>query len=659
MLSFLRGKYAQPVIFGFTALGLVGMLASGGGSVSGGMATLTGLFGGGDNIAQVGKELVGQAEVRQQVQARLEGARQQQPELTAKDFIAAGALTGVIDAIINQRSLIGFGDAHGMAVSKRAIDSDIFQRNEFKGLTGQFDQARFQSVLNQNHLTEAQVRGQIGQQMLSQQMMVPIAGAVQMPKSFITAYAGLLTEMREGKVGIIPAAALLKKTSKPSEAQISAFYAGHAPLYTLPERRVIDYVVYDKAQVASGAKPSDAEITAYYNAHSSDYTAKDMRSFTQVIASDEATARKIAAQASRGLGAAAKAAGLEATAIPKQDKAAFTGLTSQAVADAGFGGAAGHVFVGKSQLGWHVVHIDSVQHESGKTLAQAHDSISKILIPNKVEDAFASFQNRVTDKVTAGGHFEDVVKENGGTIISTPLITANGVSPDHPEYRPVQDMVPLVKDAFRPDVKANSAPQFVSYGFMKGPSGAPVPNKDRLAFYRVRSVVVAGPVPLARIHDKVAQDQHMDAAQKQAHLAADAVTAKLNKGMPFAQAMTEAGLSAAQIAPVNQSQVMLQQSKRPIPAPLRALFSVAPRKAKAVEADSHNGWFVVWLDKTTPVDPNKIPQLMGQMQQQLGGHYGQELAESFENAAQSAVGVKRYPANIKALSAALSGHENP
>lgn len=653
MLSFFRGENGSKIVAILLGLGLLAIVATGTGTGNGGFSSISSLVrGSGDAIATVGGATLTPAEVSQRATAIVEGQRQQQPDFTLQTLAASGGLDQVIDAMVGERALEAFGNAHGMVISKRAVDAELAQIPSLQGLDGKFDRAHFLQILAQRHLTEEQARGDIARDLIKQQMIVPIAGAASMPKSLANAYAALLLEVRDGRIAPIPSMAMTS-VAKPTEPVILKYYATHPGQYSLPERRVIEYVVYDKAKFADAAKPSDAEIAAAYAKDKEKYTPRDLRTFDQVILPDEAKARALAAKVSGGASMkdAAKALGFEAITLANQDKAAFAALASSEVADAVFKTARGAVApVAKSPLGWHVVKIDTISHDPGKTLDQARPEIVKALSAVKIEEVFANFQNKVQDKASAGASLAEIAKLNGATVETTPAMIYNGSSADQPDYHPSPDLAPLLKDAFKADAKPSSEPTIVGYG----------KTRDQVAMYHVKQILPSGPLPFAKVHDKAAADAYLDAQSSAAKIVAQAVADKLNHGILFADALKGTGLNLPPIQPVKLSKAQLaqiaQRSQQPVPPALIQLFSVPVHKAKLVEAPGGQGWSVVWLDATTPVDPASQPGIVQQVQQQLGANYGQEISSEFAVAAQQSLGAKKYPANIKAMTNSLLGN---
>src|SRR3546814_2940181 len=62
----------------------------------------------------------------------------------------------------------------GFGVSKRLVDGRIADLPVFAGVSGSFDQARFEAFLTQNGMTETQLRRDIAQQLLAEQVAAPI-----------------------------------------------------------------------------------------------------------------------------------------------------------------------------------------------------------------------------------------------------------------------------------------------------------------------------------------------------------------------------------------------------------------------------------------------------------------------------------------------------
>ncbi len=651
MLSFFRSSVASTLVVGIFGLVLLAMLFTGTGTSSGGLSSIGSWFKEDPNtVAKVGNVVIDKQEVTQIAQNVLESQHRQQPSLTMQTLVSNGVIDKIVDNAMNERALEQFGAAHGMQLSKRQIDAEIEQIPAFAGIDGKFDHAKMLQLIAGTHLTEEQYRTAVAREMTTSNMTFPIKGGAQMPSSVVLAYANLLVEEREGRVVQVPSGAMTT-VAKPTEAQIVAYYARHSAQYSIPERRVIEYAVFAKEKFLDAAKPSEVEIAAAYKKDAYKYSAKDLRTVTQVIVPDEAKAKALSDKVRGGasLQAAAKEIGLEAITLASQDRIGFAGIASEAVAANVFKTARGALApVAKSAFGWHVVRVDAIDHDAGKTLDQARPELTKALALVKIEDVFANFQNTVQNKASQGASFDTLAKANGGAVVTTPAIMLTGQSRDDTTFKAPNELKALLRDAFRTDIKASSDPQLVPV----------TADRNTVALYHIKQVLASGPLPIAKVHDDVAADAQRESSSKAARVVAMQIVDQTNKSGNLAQAVTTAGIKLPQIDTMRASKLGLAQAQKEIPAPIREMFNVPLHHAKLVEAPNNQGWYVIWLERKTPKDARTQPQFLAQVQGKYGADYGQELAVEFAVAAQAKIGAKKYPSAIHALTASLLGNQS-
>jgi peptidyl-prolyl cis-trans isomerase D len=108
---------------------------------------------GGSTLARVGDQQVLDREMSDAMQRRLQEVRRQNP--TADYATIAGDFDTLLDALIDQRSLIAFADKYGIHLSKRLIDAEIAQIPQTKGLNGKFSDQGYQQFRAQQRMTDA------------------------------------------------------------------------------------------------------------------------------------------------------------------------------------------------------------------------------------------------------------------------------------------------------------------------------------------------------------------------------------------------------------------------------------------------------------------------------------------------------------------------
>lgn len=595
-------------------------------------------------LVQVGDKKLTQQEMQDRLRNALERVRQQQPMLDMAQFVRTGGFEQVLNQVIDGMALEEYADQHGMVVSPAAIDGQIASIPAFQGFDGKFSQQRFDQFLSEQRITAEQVRSDIRRETLVQWLMAPIANPGPVPAELALPYASLMLERRKGSVGYIPIGAIAPG-NPPTEAELQAYYKKNLGRYTLPERRVIRYAVVTPAQFEAGAKATEAEIAAEYKKNAAQYAASTRRNLAQIIVADENTAKAIAAKVKAGtsMADAAKAAGLQASTVPNAEKEAFARTSSAAIANAAFAGAQGAV-VGplRSPLGWHIVRVEGIEQVAGKSLDQVRGELAETIAKTKLATALADLRARIDGEIADNATFDEVVGASKLKAETSAPLFADGRTLGAGEAAPDPTLAQIAQAGFA--METGDDPQLIPLG-----------EEGAFALVKTDRIVAAAPRPLAEIRPNVADDlvrsRQLDGARK----AANAIVAKLGKGMPIAQAMKESGLKLPAIQPLDASRGQLAQMGDQLPPPVRLMFSMAEKKAKAIPAPERGGYWIVQLDDIEEGNAKGNAALIGQTRGSLGQLIGNEYAEQFATAARKSVKVKRNEAAIAALKAQLSG----
>lgn len=643
MISFFRRALSSWMALGLLALVMVAFIVTG---VGPGFLHGNGVQS--EAVAKVGDKQVSSAEALDRIKLQIDAARREQPGLDSAAFAKAGGVEQTVDQIIAAHAMDAWARGHGMAVSDRLVDGEIASISAFKGPTGQFDEQTFRALLAQRRITEHQLRQDIAGDLIRKQLLVPVAASVRAPTGIVAPYAALLLETRTGSIGIVPAAAMPAGTA-PSEAEIADYYRRNIARYTLGERRVLRYALFGHENLKAAPVPTEAEITAFYNANSATYGAKESRVLSQVILPDQAAAQALAAKVKadvRFIQAAAQA-GFSAADISlgEQSREAFAKLASPAAAAAAFslppGGTTGPV---KSELGWHVIHVDAVKSQAARPLAAVRGEILASLQKQKSDEALSNMVTAIEDAIGDGSSFEEVVKSEKLTMVTTPPVLANGAAPDAPGWTPPPELPVLLKTAFEASPDDDPTVETIGAG-------------NRYALLSVTQVVPPAPVPLAKAHGQVLRDLLAQRAADRAKAIATAIVAKANAGTPLAQAFAEASVRLPPPQKASGRQIDLAQANQPVPPPLQLMFRMPRGKTQLLAAPGNEGWFVVQLESVTPGDVKTAPSLIEATRGQFSTMTAGEYAEQFTNAVKREVGITRNAAAIAKLKQQLAGNQ--
>lgn len=610
---------------------------------------ITGLGGGtaalsNTELARVGDTRITEAEARERIQVALQNARRENPGVDMNQLIAADGVERVIDQMIDELAMAEFADEAGMAVGDRLIDGQIAGIPAFHDLNGKFDQKKFDQVMEEQRVNPKGLRDDIRRSTLTNWLVAPTIGASQVPSQLALPYASLLMERRHGEIALIPTLSM-NPGPMPDDKALATFYSANRNKYIVPERRVIRYARVTPELVKAQATPSEAEIAKAYRDAGTRFAATEKRTLRQVIVGDQATANTLANQVQGGtaLDQAARAAGLEPTALNGIEKAALTRQANAAIANAAFAAARGAV-VGplRSPLGWVVMRVESIDPVPGRTLDQARAELTAELTQRKTAEALAAIQEKLDEGINASATFDELMADAKLSAERSPALLANGRNPDAPETVANPALQPLLKAGF--EMEQGDDPQLVP----TGPDGS-------FAVVALDRVVASTPKPLADIRQIVTRDYMLDKAFKAAREAAANTVANLNRGTPMAQALAAAGVKSPNIQQVALSREEMARSGQQPPPPVELMFSMVEKKAKLLQDAQGGGYFVVWLDKIDRGDASKRPELIYSTRQGLGGVIGREYSEQFVAAIKKQLKVSKNDAAIKKLRADLAG----
>ncbi|WP_342250056.1 peptidylprolyl isomerase [Sphingomonas sp. OTU376] len=638
MLSFFRNftKSRYGLIAVFLFLGLIAIAFAAG--------DITGIRNGGgatsSTLATVGGEKISDTEVKDRIERFIRNLQQQGQTVTMEQFLAQGGLDIAIDEMINQAALVEFGRKSGMSVSKKLIDTEIASNPAFAGIDGKFSQQTFEKLLADNRLAPALFRDSMIRERYGNWLVNRATIGTDVPNGVVAPYASLLLERRAGVVGMINTAQM-DPGADPDDKALNAYYVSHRARYLVPQRRVVRYAVVMPDQIRAQQTATEAEIADAYKKAGARYAAAEKRGVRQLVVLDKATADKVAAEVKGGkpLADAAKAAGLDPTNFEGIEKPELARQTTAEIANTAFAAAQG-ALVGpvKSQLGWHILVVEKIEKIAAKSLAQAHDELASEVTQRKTAQALADLRQKIEDGVGDGKNFAELLGDAKLTAQVTPALAAGGTDPENEAYKPDPAMVAIMRSGFtfeNPDDDIQIAQVSPEGGF---------------AIVKLDRIVPAAPRPLASIRDKVKTDYLVDKALEKAKVAANAVVAALNKGVPMDKALADAGAKGPPPKPFDFQRKDIADKEQFI----KMAFSMQPKKARLLEAPDRKGFYVVLLDKVEPHDASGDPMAMANMRSGLQQQIPAEYAREFIRAIRNDLKITRNEAAIARLRADLT-----
>ena len=637
MAAFFRQMSKSTIGTIITVVFLVGILASfalqdmqTAGAGSFGFSSSSG------SLVSVGNQGVTERDMSAAMQRRLAEARQQNPEADYTSL--AGEFANILESLVRNRAMQVFARENDLHISKRLVDAEIAQLPSARGLDGKFSDAAYAAFLQQQRMSDAEVRDVLGGALAARMLLGPAAANARIPVGVATPYASMLLEAREAEVSIVPTEAFASGIAAPGDADIQRFYSENRNRYMVPEQRILSIAKMGPEQVAK-ISASEQDIAAYYRANQALYAGKSVRTVTQAIAPSEAQARALA-QRARATGT------LSGTSLGSKTRQELADIGGDQVAAAAFSAKQGEV-VGpiRSDLGWHVLKVDAIRNEAGKPLSSVSGEIAATLTAEKRKEALADLVAKVEDSIADGSSLAEATGATGLAVTRTPAITAGGVARAQPDYKLPEELAPAIRAGFE-------------LGEGDDPVVETLPGDAGYALVGVDSIIAAAPAPLASIRDQVAADWKAKQASDKARAAASAIAARVAKGTPMAEAVAASGAKLPAPQQVARRRIELSTSDGRVPPAVGMMFSLAQGRSRMIADPQGRGFVIVKVTKITPGNATLQPGLISRTQSEFQNAAADEYAAQMSNAIKADVGLKRNEEAIAAAKQRITGGGN-
>jgi peptidyl-prolyl cis-trans isomerase D len=313
----------------------------------------------------------------------------------------------VLQQDIGRAVLLQAATRMGIRVPDTFVAQNLKQQLNAMKMPGT-DQEKLDIVLRQQDVTERHLvdllRGDFAINMVTAAVS-PVD--VTIPDDIIREINSASTEKRVAElVTITPAS--LKKAVTVNDKALEKFYAENKENYRTEEKRSLSFLVFPKSLFTPTVTISDADAETYYSEHKNQFMKPARVRLEQVIVSDEAAAKKIAEEKPTSF-----AGTIENGAQPVATDWYTQSGMPKTLADAVFNDKKATGIVGpvKSDLGWHVLRVESYEDSTPAAFADVKDLIKRQLQDEALDTAVNDFSENVDKLVTGGGSLDDLAQQ--------------------------------------------------------------------------------------------------------------------------------------------------------------------------------------------------------------------------------------------------------
>ena len=544
-------------------------------------------------------------------------------QFTRDQAIAMGVGDMLMSRLVNSAILDAGAANMNLFVSESAILNEIRNNNSFFNDAGAFDSRIFNQLLSNNGLSEDRYVRYIRQGLERDQMLSAIYSGAIPPKALTDALYTFEAEKRVLDVLRINHAQI-KNVPTPGTAELMTHHENNAQNFMAPQYKGITAVVLDAADLAKTIDVTEADLQVAYDERADAYITPETRVLKQILVRDEAKAQEAAKLLDAGKSLAdvatqvgANPAMMDIGTMNRNDASAL----SAEIGDGAFSASkGGHTVPLKSPLGWHVIFVEDIVAGSVKPLADVKDALSVDVKMTKALDQLFELSNQLEDLLGGGMTFEEAAAELGVTLARAVAVDARGMTPDG-----TPSTLPFVADLLKEAAR-----------LQKGGESILAENAANTAFFvvRVDSVIAPALRPFDSVKTLVAQAwSNSKRTEMAATIAKDAQT-RLQAGENVKAVAKSLGFSAFTTLPFTRSGQGLQQGALPAEVIKKAFALPQGSVVEAPGTGAHTVARVNAIEKATkgeadPLYTAVVDQAMNAMQNDLAQQMGEALQVRF------------------------------
>jgi peptidyl-prolyl cis-trans isomerase D len=388
---------------------------------------------GGDTVASVGSQRIGQVDLDQAVRQQAEIYRQQfrgnfDPALMENPEVKRA----VLDRLIADKLVIVGSERAGVRIPDKVLAERIASEPGFQE-NGRFSKERYEQIAKANNLTPVGLDERLRADFRQQTFRDAIAATAFVPKTSVEAFVKLSEQSREVSVVNLTPDQYMDKV-KVTPEQVKSYYDSHAAEFTVPEQVRVEYVELSADALAAQVPVAAEDVKKLYEEGVAQgrFGDPEQRRASHILiavkpgaseadkkaAHDKAQA--IADQLRKNPKAFADVAKKESqdpgSAAQGGDLGLFgKGAMVKPFEDAAFGAKKDEI-VGpvQSDFGWHVIKVTEIKPAKVKSLAEAtpelEAQLKKSVAERKFVDAAENFTNLVYDQSTSLKPAADALK---------------------------------------------------------------------------------------------------------------------------------------------------------------------------------------------------------------------------------------------------------
>lgn len=395
-------------------------------------------------------------------------------QIAAADAMSLGLDRAALQGLVTRAALDDAALGLSLSVGDATVAAEVRKVPAFQGTNGSFDRDTYRFVLDREGLSEADfersVRGDTARSLLQG----AVTGGFAAPAAMTDTLYAWVAERRGFSMLRLTEASLATPVPAPSDEDLKAFYDANIARFTKPEAKRIAYAALMPEMIAKDQPVDEAALKKLYDDRIDEFQVPERRLVERLVFPDQAAADAAKARLDAG--------------TPFETLVTERGLTMDAVdmgdvakadlgpaGDAVFGAAEGTVVAATSDLGPALFRVNGILAAEETSFEEARDTLSEELRMDAARRAISDKVEAIDDLLAGGATLEDLAREMGmeySTLDHVPGLQGGAALEGYQAFRTAAD---AVKDGDFPEAVVLEDGGVVALSFVETVPAAPIP----------------------------------------------------------------------------------------------------------------------------------------------------------------------------------------
>jgi peptidyl-prolyl cis-trans isomerase D len=573
-------------------------------------------------LAKIGRTEISIEQFRQLYTEKLQQiGRQIGRPLTMDQARAFGLDRQLLQQVIAEATLDDKVRQLGLGQSDAQTMRMVYGDANFKGVSGNFDPARFQATIRQAGYTEQRYIAEQRRQSLRRQIADTLTAGLEPPKAMIDALVRFQSEQRSIDYVKLDAAQA-GTIDPPSPEALASYFDDHKTQFRAPEYRKLSFVMVTPEEIGKWAAVSDEDARKTFEERRAKLSTPERRQVFQMVFPSVEEAQAARGRIGSGLSFddLAKERGLNPSDIDL-GTIAKSAIIDPAIAEAAFSLAPDEISQPvQGRFGTVLVRVGKIEPGTQAAYESIAPQLKREIAAERARDQVANLHDKMEDERGGGASVVEAAQKLGLAAVTIEAADRSGRAPNGQPVAGIPQGLDVLTRAFASDLGVDNDPIQFNGGYVWFDVLGITPSRER---------------GVDEVKDQVATRWRDDQISSRLRAKATEMVQKLNQGGKLADEAAGLGLKADTAAGFRRDASLAGVPASVIEAAFRTPKDVAAQASGAGGGD----WIVFRVTDVTVPPVDLASDDIKKLKETLSRGLSEEQVTAYVNKLESQIGT--------------------